>query len=141
MKNFIEAIDRFERIRLASVKLARPNPGWAADYQHFKELQQGSNARTIEVSAAADRGDSLQKNAGLVQRIKQFIGSGEVPVKTAMIEGKRTDEGDETSISLSKFVEHRRVSVRLTRDGHVDDSDIMEKLSKFLSERPPGRRS
>ena len=135
MKDFIAEIDKFERTRLASVKLARPNPGWHDDYEYFRELTERSNARTIEVAVTANRGESLQKNSGLIQRIKQFIGNQDVPVKSAFISGRMAGEEDETSISLSRFVEHHRVYVKLTPDGHVDDTDIMAKIEKYLDER------
>ena len=136
---FVRAIERFERIQLASLKVARPNPDWTDYYSDFTHLAEDSDARLIEVQLTAQPRDSLSKNQGIVRYLKELAGATRAVMKGARVKGIRTGEKAPTTISLSHYIEHQRVSVKLTADGHVQDADIESKMIEFLDARQQRR--
>jgi hypothetical protein len=50
-QEFMKAVEGFSRVRVASVKLARPNVDWNDDFNHFTEMARQSEAGTFEVTA------------------------------------------------------------------------------------------
>ena len=125
-EQFLEAIDRFGRIRLASLRVSRPNIDWTDHY---------SNAHTAEVILTASRGGTLSKTQGLVRFIKELVTESIAILKSAKLTGVRSGETAETTISLANHIEHQKVNVRVTSDGHVDDEDIKSKMESFLRSR------
>jgi hypothetical protein len=130
-EQFILAIDRFERIRTATVKIARPNPGWGDDEATFSQMAEASDAQYLEVSATAGRMGSLDRNAGIVAFIKRVAARAFPFLKAARLSGIREGEIAETSVSTTNHVEHQRVSVRTNEDGHVLTEDVDRRLEDF----------
>lgn len=131
-EQFVLSIDRFSRIRTATVKLARPNPGWGDHRAHFDAMARESEAHYLELGASAERNESLARNRGIVGFIKDMASAALSTLKSAKVTGVREGEEAETSISTVHHVEHQRVQVRMTEDGHVDDADVGRKLDSFL---------
>jgi hypothetical protein len=51
--SFLQALDRFRVIKLATVKVARPNPGWTDDFRNLMaEMADDSDARIADVTLA-----------------------------------------------------------------------------------------
>jgi|GEM_PF-2716683 len=132
---FLQAIDRFRRIRLATVKMARPNQDWTEHADHFMAMAGDSRAHFVEISMSAERQESLARNTGIIGFIRQLVGERLPFVKTATLTGVREGEEAETSVSLVHHVEHQKVQVRMTEDKHVDDEDIERKMERFLHSR------
>jgi hypothetical protein len=137
---FVHALDRFERIRVASLKVARPNPGWSDHYEELKDIAEESRAATVSVEVTASRGRSLSTGGGVVKFIKELSGSVRSILKGAKVTGTRQNESEETTVSLAHHIEHQRVPVRLGDEGHVDEEDMKRRIKKFRDERARGHR-
>lgn len=134
-QEFEEAIERFERIRLASVKLARPNADWTDRYNQLTGIAAESGARFIQIEVVAGRSRSLEKSTGVINQIRELLRYPVSMFKGAKISGVRTGERAQTSISLERYIEHQRIAVKLTPSGHVDVDDIESKMVEFLNSR------
>jgi hypothetical protein len=137
---FVKAIDRFERIRVASLRVARPNMDWTDHYNNLTAVASDSEARTVEVSLTANRGGSLSTRHGIVHFIRDLATQSLSMLKGARLVGVRKGESAETAISLSHHIEHQKINVKMTEDGHVDDDDIKGKMTKYLAARTEGSK-
>jgi hypothetical protein len=134
-KDFAHQIENFGRIRVASVKVARPNPTLTTYYESFKRSLEESNGRTMLIEVTAVRGDSLKPSDGIIADLKGFLVSNLSPLIGASVRGTRKGETTETMISLVRCVEHQRVSVRRMDNGHVDPADMLSKIKSYLEKR------
>lgn len=134
-QEFLDSINRFERIRVASFKVARPNPSWTADYKHLTEVAEESNARYMELSMIAERGESLSAKKGIVDYIKHMARQTVSYIKAANITGTRAGENAETTVSMNRYIEHQKVNVRRNEDGHVDDQDVERRIAEYMKIR------
>jgi hypothetical protein len=135
--DFIREIERFGRIRVAALKLSRPNFNWTDHRSHLTDIADQSNGHVIDVSVFAARDQSLEQNRGMVRYIKTLVRDPLSMFKGASVTGVRTNEDAETSVSLSRFIEHRNVKVRRAASGHVVDADIEEEMLEYLESVPP----
>ncbi len=131
--SFLEEIEKFERIRAASLRITRPNPSWDLYFEAVSNLADESDAHAVEISATADRGESLSRLNGVIKYIKQLARERFTYLQGAKISGTRVGEEAETSVSLNRHTAHHKAKVRLTEDGHVDDADIERKLAEFAT--------
>jgi len=134
-EEFAKAIVHFERIRVATLRVARPNIDWTDHYNNLTEVAQDSDARIIEVGVTASRGGSLSPRRGVVGYIRDLAREGLSILKGARVTGIREGESEETTVSLAHHIEHQKVNVRMTEDGHVDDEDVREKIEAYLAAR------
>ncbi len=135
-EDFAKQIDRFDRIRVASVKVSRPNFDWNATYNELTKAAKESDAHDIEVSMVAERGGSLSKKQGLLKFIKSLTKSEVLSIfKSATITGEREGEREETTLSLSHYIEHQKVRVRRDESGHVDDKDVTKQIGEYINSR------
>lgn len=132
---FLQAIDRFRRVRVASLKMARPNQDWTRHADNFLAMADDSDAHYVEIGMIAERQESLSQDRGIMSFIRRLAAERLPFLKTATITGIREGEEAETSVSLANHVEHQRIPVRMTEDGHVDDSDIERKMDRYMRER------
>ncbi len=136
-QSFLQAINSFSRIREASVKMVRPNPDWTDHATYLTDLAKDSKAHLIEVTANAERAQSLNQSKGLIGFIKRMISSKQSSVKTASVTGTRNGEAAETTVSSNNYIAHQRVIVGKTKDGLVNDVEINDTLVKFAESRDP----
>lgn len=134
-QQFINELNRFRRIRLATIKVARPNQDWTDHVEHIDQMGEESAARYIEVTMTAQRMQSLAERTGIIGYIRRIAQRVNPTIKTAKVTGVREGEAAETTVSLSHHIEHQRVQVRMTEDGHVDDADIERRIEGFLRAR------
>jgi hypothetical protein len=132
---FLAAIGRFERVRVATARVARPNYDWTDDYNNLTAIGSASDAGTVEITAYAERNRSLSSRRGIIDFIRQFVQSGRSGLKDAKVTGSRTGDSSETTLSLSHFVQHRRVQVEVSSSGHVVSRTMKEELLKFAAAR------
>ncbi len=132
---FDEAIRAFRRIRLASVKLVRPNSTWEEHANTLTALATESQARTIEVGASAEVAQSLPKQAGIVRLILDLLRERRSQVRGAHVTGQRDQDAEETTVSLAHYTEHRRVPVSIAPDGQVDSGAIRKELERLRRDR------
>jgi len=134
-ESFLKAVDRFTRIRIASIRVARPNPGWTDCYDELGDLGKKSKAQTITVEMTAQRNDTLSKSDGIIGVVRDLIKRKIAALKGARVVGQRGEEPSETTVSLDRYIVHRRVNVRKTEEGHVDDADIRRHMEAFGKSR------
>ncbi len=135
-QSFLQALDQFEVIKTATVKVARPNKNWNADLKNMLgELASDSEARIADVTLHAARRGTLSKVKGIIAYLRQMVSGPTPSVEGANISGVRQGETANSSISLRKHVQSQVVSVYKTPEGLVDDKDIEDKIRKYLGSR------
>lgn len=139
-REFVEELDRFERIRTASVRLSRPNVDWTDFSNRFTDFAAESDAQSGQVEMNARRGRSLAKDRGIVAALRRFARAEQSSVQSATVRGTREGESAETSLSLNDYKAHQKVSARKTDSGHVADDDIEGKIQAFGRARRRARR-
>jgi hypothetical protein len=132
---FLASIDRFRRVRVASIKVARPNFDWGDQEHYFNDVAADSDARYVELTMTAERQHSLAQDRGLLRYIRRIAAAALPYLKGAKVTGTRQGEEEETTVSLSHHIEHQRIQVRMTDDSLVDDQDIERKLEGFRRSR------
>lgn len=128
---FLARIEGLTRIRQATVRKVRPNPGWRDLDTTLGEEADESKAHTADVIMTAPRKASLAKNNGIVQAIKTLFSSKELDY--AAVEGDR--DGQQDHFNSKKLVERKKISFRLDSGGQVDPMDAWAKLEKLMEER------
>ncbi len=101
-ESFLQEIDRFERIRAASVSISRPNFNWDDNAVDITEYARESNADDAQLQLTARRGDSLSRTEGIVGDIRELAGERISPIQDARITGRREGEERETSVSTRR---------------------------------------
>lgn len=132
---FVDELDRFERIRTASVRLTRPNIDWTDFSNDFTALAADSDAQSGQVEMNAQRSKSLSKTGGIVAALRRVAGADKSSVHSATVRGTREGETAETSLSLNDYKAHQKVSVRRDQSGQVADDDIEAKIRSFMRAR------
>lgn len=131
-ENFVKEIERFKRIRVASLTLIRPNAGWDDHYTNISELLQKSDGEKAQLSVRAARGQSLNKNDGIVEVIKDAANDGQPYLADAEVVGIKNGEETETSVPLHMHVVHRNVNVPREANGGVNVLRLREKMLALL---------
>jgi hypothetical protein len=132
---FVAAIDSFQRIQSARLKLARPNFDWTDFSTGLTTLADESGAGTIQLDAAARRTQSLSKDYGIVKVIKALVGGPLSIFRGAWITGERSDGSGLTTLNLNRFIESKRVSFETSQDGLIHDEDAADQLVQYAEER------
>jgi hypothetical protein len=132
---FLRAINTFERIATASLRIVRPNPDWTDQYNLLNDLGMASNAQTVEMGASARRGGSLSPRSGIVKLIKDLVSQARSCVKNAFITGNRVETLGLSKISLDRFNEHKKVSVSVDDNGYVRSEEIQDMMTEYLNSK------
>ncbi len=104
-ESFVREIERFTRIREASVTIRRPNHSFTASAREaVAQIARESNAGSATVQVNADRKQSLAKDEGIVADIISFAKSAITPIVNATVKGMRPGFGKERTVSLQKHV-------------------------------------
>jgi hypothetical protein len=128
---FVQRINSLSRIRVATVRTVRPNPGWKDLETELAGEADESKAQKADVTMVAKRDASLAKSKGIVQAIKSMFASKELDY--AAIEGER--DGQKDHFTTKNLVERRRLSIKLDEGGQVDHSDAWAKLGAMMDEQ------
>jgi hypothetical protein len=100
--SFVREVDKFTRVRRASIKLRRPNRSWTQDARGLLGQIADSNAAAVEIEVTADRGQSLKKNEGIVEEVKQLALKPIGPLQNATVTGTMPGYENERSVSINK---------------------------------------
>jgi hypothetical protein len=134
-ETFQDELKRFKRIRVASVKISRPNFNWDRTYGNLMQGARESNAQNVELSMSADRGESLSKAKGLIGFLRRLAQPEVLSIfKNAHVTGTREGEEEETTIALANYVENQRVTVRL-QYGQADAAEVDQKIEQYMESR------
>ncbi len=135
-RTFVESIEEFDRIRAAGVRIGRPNVDWTDWDDDITDAASDSGAQTAEVEFAAQRGESLSKNKGIIPFIKKRAKDGVAAMKNAYVVGRRPNDATETKVTLGDHKEHHRINVKMDTDHNVDETDIRRHLEEYDRSRP-----
>ncbi len=80
-ESFNEELEQFDRIRQASVTVARPNYDWTENANTLTTYAAESDGQTAELEISAPRGGSLAKERGIVRDIKKLVQHAIGPLK------------------------------------------------------------
>lgn len=134
-RSFVEGVDKFERIRVAGFRIARPNTDWTDWDNELARSALDSGAQSAQAEYTAPRGDSLAHNSGVIPFIRERAADGVAALKSAFVTGRRRGEAAETTITTGDHKEHQRVAVRLDPDQQVDEQDINRRLAEYHDAR------
>lgn len=138
-ESFQHELERFKRIRVASVKVSRPNFDWDRTYGNLMTGARESNAQTVDLSMSADRGESLSRTRGIIGFLKRLAQPEVLSIfKNAHITGTRENEQEETTIALANYVENQGITVRL-RYGQANPGEVDQKIQEFMNARDQRR--
>ena len=118
-ESFNEELAHFERIRQASVTVARPNLDWTKNANTLTAYAAESDGQSAELEISAPRGGSLAKERGIVKDIKELVLHAIGPLKKVKIVGRHADEKRERTLTLANHQERQFVPVE--RSGTADD--------------------
>lgn len=110
-RSFLQEIDEFERIRLASIEVARPNYDWIDHANKLYQLAEESNAESSVAGVKAARGESLAKESGLVSVIRKVFSKANPSIRNAKITGRKPGDVVDKTISLDQHQERSAVTV------------------------------
>lgn len=130
--SFVSEINQFERIRVASIRLTRPNASWTDHYTNLSELMEESNGEKVEIDVRAGRESSLSKTNGIVKTIKDVANDDQPYLDDAAIVGTRMNEINETTLRASHHVEHVRATVDADDAGGAEPLSIRKALVDFM---------
>jgi hypothetical protein len=125
-ESFNEELEQFERIRQASVTVARPNYDWTENANTLTTYAAESDGQTAELEISAPRGGSLAKERGIVQDIKELVQRAIGPLKKVKIVGRHTDETRERTLTLASHQERQFVPV----DGNASAEDQRSQVAQ-----------
>jgi hypothetical protein len=137
--SFLDSIDQFGRIRLATMRVARPNFDWTDNHDGLSQVGAESNGRSVELTVTAHRSDSLAHNKGIIQYIRDMVLESVATLKGATVVGMRHGESAETRVSLANHIVHQKVQVEVDGNGHIVGRDIQNKLREFSHSRTRNR--
>jgi hypothetical protein len=136
-EGFLADIERYERIRQATVSIAEPNYSWSDNANALTNYADESDGATVDLTITAPRAGSLATTKGIVADIKQLAVKRIGPLKNVKIRGRRANEKKETTTSLEKHQE--RTSYELTPDETLSDQRgaFSEAAGALLTQIPP----
>ncbi|MBX3458571.1 MAG: hypothetical protein KF696_01250 [Planctomycetes bacterium] len=128
---FVARVRQMDRIRRASIRTARPNPGWADLETTLGHEAGASNAHKAEVEMTAARNAGLSRNNGIVKRILDLAAAAQLTF--AAIEGERN--GQHERFDSEKLGEYRYVDLNVDTDGKVVKESAFNALAALLDEQ------
>ena len=131
--SFEREIEEFTRVREVSITMRRPNHSWTSSAQAMLGELAESNAAEVQLQLNADRGQSLAKNKGVVEELKQLALRPISALKNVVLKGTTpTFEGEKT-VSLQKHVVKGTARVDSV-DGPIAQLESMTAVASSLVE-------
>lgn len=132
--SFAKEIERFTRIREASITLRRPNHSWTENAEMMLGDIPESNGADVEIQVRADRGQSLEKGKGIVREVINLARRPIGPLANATVVGTRDDYEGERTLSLRRNVV--KGSARIPSDASENDRlDAIDKSAEGMIAR------
>lgn len=131
-EDFVREIDKFKRIRVASLTLMKPNAGWDDHYTKISELLEESRGEKADISVRAARGETLSKNAGIVEVIKDVANDQQPYLVDAEIIGVKEGEDVETKVPLNQHVVHRNINIPKQKNGSLNILRLRQKMKELV---------
>lgn len=131
--SFIEEIEQFERIRLASIEVGRPNYGFNDLENALFSTADASDAQSASLSAKAPRGESLNKNEGIVDVIKETVETPNPSVRNVVIEGRKPGASRDQRVTLEKHQERTDISINESQSAAQQTESIFEQMRRAVT--------
>ncbi|HUK29505.1 MAG TPA: hypothetical protein VLV89_00220, partial [Candidatus Acidoferrum sp.] len=131
---FISRINEFERIRSATISIARPNFDWTDRHTELTNVAKESEAKALDVTARALRGKSLSKEKGIIDFIKSSATSAKSMFRKIRIIGSMDGDPGLITLDLSKHVSHRDVLLDTDSETNLPkETEVRRTLTTFLN--------
>lgn len=122
-KNFESEIEKFTRIREVNVMLKRPNKNWDPA-KALAGAAADSDAGTVEISARAERNQSLAKDRGIVKQVKEYSRRPITGLSDVQVFGNVPGVEGEQQIRLSQ----NQVETRIRLGKNATEEDVVRLL-------------
>ncbi|MET7400637.1 hypothetical protein ABZS66_44880 [Dactylosporangium sp. NPDC005572] len=132
--SFEDELERYARIREAIIQVNRPNSDWDDANDILSELAAESGGQKASVSVSAARGDSLEKNEGIVNIIRDHVRRGYANIRDVRIFGRRIGDVADSMLTLEKHQEQRAIEIE-TRIAQDLEEEIVMAAEVELAER------
>jgi hypothetical protein len=137
-KEFASRLVEFRRIRSATITIARPNVDWTDRHTQLTQVANESDAKALDVTARSRKGQSLSKDHGLIQFIKESATSAKSMFQKIRIVGSFGDDSSLITLDLNKHVQQLNVTLDTdSATGLPRDSDVRKNLSAYLDKMGP----
>lgn len=134
-ESFEREIERFARIREASIVVTRPNFDWSDDSSRLAELADESGGQKVDASVRAGRGASLHKDRGIVAQIKTIARLGRPSnVANARVRGVMPGEQTESTVSLDRHQVKQRVPIDTVASPAAQDEAVWDAQDRMITE-------
>lgn len=130
---FLQALEKFGRIQLASLKVNVPNNTWTDHYNDLSSIGAESRGRDVTLIISAMPKSSLDKRKGIIGALRTIIKQRLPYLRSAAIVGNRVGETADTRISLSKYTVHQKVKVEVDASNRARSSQMYDLLRAFLT--------
>jgi hypothetical protein len=132
---FLAELQKYGRIRMASVEMVRPNFDWDDCVDPIMAVAGQSEAQKIEVSFFAQPKESLSKSRGIVGSVIKIIHRGKAIFHNIILRGMKEGERAETTLKLRNHTEQRKIEVSASADdGHPVPGEVIQGLMKYLND-------
>jgi hypothetical protein len=125
---FMERIEKLDRITEATVRIHRPNPGWADLESELGALARASQAERAEVKLKAPRKDGLASQRGIMAWIREKFSRRELG--WAAIEGKKGKRTDR--FNTEKLNKHFFVNLEVDKQGQIQPENVWNRLGEEM---------
>lgn len=132
--SFAQELDKFTRIREASLVVRRPNTDWDEADDVLSSLADNSAGHQASVGVQAARGESLRKGRGIVQLIRDHLTRPLSNVADARVTGVQEGSTAPTTVSLERHQLHARVDVPRPVTSRQADEIIFESERLLLDD-------
>lgn len=144
-KQLIEAIESFDRIRVAEVRLSRPNKSWSNTACSLIGAAEESNPRIISIGATAERGASLPQDRGIIDSIKSLARERSPEIDNLKITGTPANSNTEENLSLKEHQERQSFVTDATKTvkqiHHLLGKQIASYFRNVLNRKSHSRES
>lgn len=125
---FLERMDALDRITEATVRIVRPNPGFHDLQSQLGEMAAASDARKVDLTTTARRRNSLNKQSGIVQWIRERLGQNLLGYTA--IKGWRGRQSD--SFNTEKLGKHAYLNLAMDDRGQIVSEDAWNELAEMM---------
>jgi len=127
---FLQRLERLDRITEATVRVVRPNPGWQDLDTELGSVAQESDAQKAEITLKARRRSTLKQQVGFIQWMRNKLGQGQLDF--AAIKGRHGAVSD--SFNTEKLGKHAILDLEVNDGGQVVSPDAFAKMTRMMDD-------
>lgn len=132
---FLQELEKYSRIRVAQIKMVRPNSNWEDCVDKLASVSEASNAQKINVEFIAVKGQSLNQGHGIIATVKSIAKRGLGIITNATLWGHKQGSSKEVPLKLKDHTDQRKVTVEKSpTDGYPEPKNIQYRLIEYLED-------